>query len=164
MMSSSDSLPSSSISSTPHLAPVKKAIACYHANIGACNGCDLEVCNLFSLSLLKKLPLEITLVRTVKNAEVLLVTGSLSRPLVKRIKELKEMLTANKTIIAVGACAIDGGLWRKSYPIIGGIDKMLPVNYYLPGCPPAPDAILFCLESALVSKKKQFSPIIYKEK
>jgi Ni,Fe-hydrogenase III small subunit len=74
------------------------------------------------------------------------------------------MLTANKTIIAVGACAIDGGLWRKSYPIIGGIDKMLPVNYYLPGCPPAPDAILFCLESALVSKKKQFSPIIYKEK
>jgi len=145
-------------------ANVKGVINCYQANIGACNGCDLEVLNLLSLSFLKKQRLEINLVRSVKNADVLLVTGSLSRPLVKKIKELKESIPANKTIIAVGTCAINGGLWRNSYNIIGGIDKILQVNCFVPGCPPTPDAILYSLESALFSKKKQFSPLLYKEK
>jgi len=153
------------------LTTAKKVIHCYHANIGTCNGCDLEVLNLLSTFLLKKQPLEINLVRSVKNADVLLVTGSLSRSLgslsrslLKRIRELKESISANKTIIAVGACAIDGGLWRKSYNIIGGIDKVLQVNCFVPGCPPTPGAILYSLESALVSKKKCFTPLLYKEK
>ena len=146
------------------LPTAKKVITCYHANIGACNGCDLEVLNLLSTFYLKKQPLEIKLVRSVKSADVLLVTGSLSRPLAKRIKELKESISANKSIIAVGACAINGGLWRKSYSIIGGIDKLLQVNCYVPGCPPTPEAILYGLESTLISKKKQFSPLLYKEK
>lgn len=146
------------------LATAKKVITCYHANIGACNGCDLEVLNLLSTFYLKKQPLEIKLVRSVRSADVLLVTGSLSRPLAKKIKELKELISANKSIIAVGSCAINGGLWRKSYSIIGGIDKILQVNYYVPGCPPTPEAILYSLESTLISKKKQFSPLLYKEK
>ena len=141
-----------------------KVINCYHANIGACNGCDLEVLNLLSTLYLKKQHVEINLVRSVRNADVLLVTGSLSRPLAKRIKELKESISTNKNIIAVGACAIDGGPWRKSYSIIGGIDKILQVNCFIPGCPPTPEAILYSLESIRFSKKKQFSPLIYKEK
>ena len=149
----------------PSLTNEKKAIInCYHANIGACNGCDLEVLNLLSTFLLKKQHLEIKLVRSVKNADALLVTGSLSRPITKRVKELKELMSANKTIFAIGTCAINGGLWRKSYNIIGGIDKMLQVNCFVPGCPPTPEAILYSLESALVSKKKHFSPLFYKEK
>ena len=76
----------------------------------------------------------------------------------------KESISANKTIIAVGACAIDGGLWKKSYSIIGGIDKILQVNCFVPGCPPTPEAILYSLESVLISKKKQFSPLLYKER
>lgn len=146
------------------LTSAKKVITCYHANIGACNGCDLEVLNLLSTFYLKKQHLELNLVRFVKNADVLLVTGSLSRPLAKRIKELKESISANKTIIAVGTCAIDGGLWRKSYNILGGIDKILQVNCFVPGCPPTPDAILYSLESTLVSKKKSFSSLLYKER
>jgi Ni,Fe-hydrogenase III small subunit len=146
------------------LTSAKKVITCYHANIGACNGCDLEVLNLLSTFYLKKRRLELNLVRFVKNADVLLVTGSLSRPLAKRIKELKESISANKTIIAVGTCAIDGGLWKKSYNILGGIDKILQVNCFVPGCPPTPDAILYSLESTLVSKKKSFSSLLYKER
>jgi len=146
------------------LATAKKVITCYHANIGACNGCDLEVLNLLSAFYLKKQHLEIKLVRSVRSADVLLATGSLSRPLAKKIKELKELISANKSIIAVGSCAINGGLWRRSYSIIGGIDKILQVNCYVPGCPPTPEAILYSLESTLISKKKQFSPLMYKEK
>ena len=142
----------------------KTVLNCYHANIGACNGCDLEVVNLLSTFLLKKHHLEIKLVRSVKNADFLLVTGSLSRALSKKIKELKESIPANKTIIAVGTCAIDGGLWKKSYNIIGGIDKILQVNCFVPGCPPTPESILYSLESALGAKKKLFAPHFYKEK
>lgn len=146
------------------LPSIKKVLNCYHANIGACNGCDLEVVNLLSTFLLEKHHLDIKLVRSVKNADLLLVTGSLSRALSKKIKELKESLPANKTIIAVGTCAIDGGLWKKSYNVIGGIDKILQVNCFVPGCPPTPESILYGLESALGAKKKLFTPHFYKEK
>ena len=152
------------MSSVPASATTKKAIHCYHANIGACNGCDLEILSIFCNSLLKRQHLEVNLVRSVKNADVLIVTGSLSRSLPKKIKELKESISASKPIIAVGACAIDGGLWRKSYNIIGGIDKMLQVNCFVPGCPPTPEAILYSLESSLGSRKKQFIPLFYKER
>ncbi len=146
------------------LPSINKVINCYHANIGACNGCDLEVVNLLSTFLLKKHHLKIKLVRSVKSADLLLVTGSLSRALVKIIKELKESIPASKTIVAVGTCAIDGGLWKKSYNIIGGIDKILQVSCFVPGCPPTPESILYSLESALGTKKKFFTPHFYKEK
>jgi Ni,Fe-hydrogenase III small subunit len=149
------------------LSPIdttKKVVNCYHANIGACNGCDLEVFNLLSTSLLSKRQLEFKLVRSAKQSEVLLVTGSLSRPMVKKLKELKESVSASKTVIAVGACAINGGLWRKSYTIIGGIEKVLPASCFVPGCPPTPEAILYSIELALGLKKKPFAPLLYKEK
>jgi len=149
------------------LSPIdttKRVVNCYHANIGACNGCDLEVLNLLSTFPLSKRQLEIKLVRSAKNAEVLLVTGSLSRPMVKKIKELKESVSGSKTVIAVGACAINGGLWRKSYAIIGGIEKVLSAGCFVPGCPPTPEALFYSIELALGVKKKPFSPLVYKEK
>jgi Ni,Fe-hydrogenase III small subunit len=142
----------------------KKAINCYHANIGACNGCDLEVFNLLSSCLQKKKHLDIKLVRSVKSADILLVSGSLSRSVLKKIKDLKESISGSKTIIAIGTCAIDGGPWRNSFNVVGGIDKALNVNFFVPGCPPTPDAILQGIELALGVKKKQFSSHIYKEK
>lgn len=143
---------------------VKKVIHCYHANIGACNGCDLEVFNLLSACLQKKKHLDIKLVRSVKSADILLASGSLSRSVLKKIKDLKESISGSKTIIAIGTCAIDGGPWRKSFNVVGGIDKALNVNCFVPGCPPTPDAILQGIEFALGVKKKQFSPHVYKEK
>ncbi len=142
----------------------KKALQCYHANVGACNGCDLEVFNLLSACLQDKKHLDIKLVRTMKNADILLASGSLSRSTQKKLKELKESISGSKTIIAVGTCAIDGGPWRNSFNIVGGIDKVLNVHYFVPGCPPTPDAILQGIELALGSKKKQFTSHLYKEK
>ena len=143
---------------------IKKVIHCYHANVGACNGCDLEVFNLLSACLRKKMNPDITLVRSVKNADILLASGSLSRSVLKKIKELKESISGSKTIIAIGSCAIDGGPWRNSFNVVGGIDKALNVNCFVPGCPPTPDAILQGIELALGTKKKQFASHVYKEK
>ncbi len=143
----------------------KQVLQCYHANIGACNGCDLEVLNLINSFLFaKKQPLELVLVRNLKNADLLLATGSVSRGMVKKIRELKESLTGSKPVIAVGACAIDGGPWKKSYNLVGGIDKVLPVSCLIPGCPPTPEAILQGIETALGLTRKQFVPHRYKER
>ena len=149
----------------PDPAEVEKVLQCYHANVGACNGCDLEVLNLINSFLLaKNRPLELVLVRNLKNADLLLVTGSVSRGTAKKIRELRESLSGSKPVIAVGACAIDGGPWKKSYNLVGGIDKVLPVSCLIPGCPPNPDAILQGFEVALGLKKKQFTPHRYKER
>jgi len=149
----------------PAPSEAKKVMQCYHANIGACNGCDLEVLNLINSFLLtKKQPLELVLVRNLKNADMLLATGSVSRAAVKKIRELRESLSGSKPVIAIGACAIDGGPWKKSYNLVGGIDKALPVACLIPGCPPNPEAILQGIEVALGLKKKQFIPHRYKER
>jgi Ni,Fe-hydrogenase III small subunit len=103
-------------------------------------------------------------VRNLKNADLLLVTGSVSRGTAKKIRELRESLSGSKPVIAIGACAIDGGPWKKSYNLVGGIDKVLPVSCLIPGCPPNPEAILQGVEVALGLKKKQFTPHRYKER
>ena len=152
--------------STPPPAPsaAKQVMQCYHANIGACNGCDLEVLNVINAFLLsKKNPLEMRLVRYLKSADMLLATGSVSRGAVKKIRELRESLSGSKPVIAIGACAIDGGPWKKSYNLVGGIDKVLPVTCCIPGCPPTPEAILQGIEVALGLRKKLFTPHRYKE-
>jgi Ni,Fe-hydrogenase III small subunit len=144
---------------------LKQVMQCYHANIGACNGCDLEVLNLINSFLLaSKRPLELVLVRNLKNADLLLATGSVSRGMVKKIRELKESLSGSKPVIAIGTCAIDGGPWKKSYNQVGGIDKVLPVSCLIPGCPPTPEAILQGIEVALGLKKLQFVPQRYHER
>ena len=73
---------------TPTVKPsgVKKVIHCYHANLGACNGCDLEVFNLLSACLQKGKYPDITLVRSVKSADILIASGSLSRTVLKKNK------------------------------------------------------------------------------
>lgn len=142
----------------------KRVLSCFHANIGVCNGCDLEVLNLFTSFILKAHHPDIQLVRTARNADILLATGSLSRMMVKKVRDLKETIPASKIIIAVGTCAIDGGPWRKSFNIVGGIDKVLHVTCFVPGCPPTPDAIFQSIELALGAKKRQFVPHHYREK
>ena len=151
------------VASVPPPDP-KKIISCFHANIGVCNGCDLEVLNLLTRLLLQKKHPALQLVRSARNADILLATGSLSRTVLKKVRELKESIPANKTVVAIGTCAIDGGPWRRSFNIVGGIDRVLHVNCFVPGCPPTPEAILQGLELALGTRKKQFVSHLFKEK
>ena len=119
----------------------KKTIQCYHANVGACNGCDLEVFNLLNACLQKKKHLDIKLVRTVKGADILLASGSLSRSTQKKLKELKESISGSKAIIAVGTCAAYGGVQAAKpnpggYKGVGAALGIKTLN--IPGCPPNP--------------------------
>ena len=126
----------------------KKSIWVYHVNAGSCNGCDIEILD----ALTPYYDVErfgIKLVHTPRHADALLVTGPVTRQVRERLLRLYESTTDPKLVIAVGSCPTGGGIWHNSYATLGGLGNVLPVNIYIPGCPPRPEAILYGVAQAL---------------
>lgn len=112
-----------------------------HFNTGACNGCDIEV--LAALTpLYDPERFGVKLAPSIRHGDILVVTGALTKKSADRLKRLYDQMPSPKFVIAVGACAIDGGVFQKSYSVLKGADKVVPVDVYVPGCPPRPEAIL----------------------
>lgn len=126
----------------------KKSIWVYHANAGSCNGCDIEILDVLT-PYYDVERFGIKLVHTPRHADALLVTGPVTRQVRERLVRLYEAVPDPKLVIAVGTCASGGGIWFDSYATCGGLDKVLPVNIYIPGCPPRPEAILYGVAEAL---------------
>lgn len=113
-----------------------------HMNAGSCNGCDIEIVAAFS----PRYDVErfgITLQGSPRHADVLVCTGSITRAMAPRLKEVYDEMSSPKLVIVVGACGIDGGVYQNCYNVLGGIDRILPVDLYIPGCPPRPEAIVY---------------------
>jgi membrane-bound hydrogenase subunit mbhJ len=126
----------------------KKSIWVYHVNAGSCNGCDIEILD----ALTPYYDVErfgIKLVHTPRHADALLVTGPVTRQVRERLLRLYESTPDPKLVIAVGSCPTGGGIWHNSYATLGGLGNVLPVNIYIPGCPPRPEAILYGVAQAL---------------
>jgi len=112
-----------------------------HFNTGACNGCDIEVL----ASITPHYDPErfgVRLAPSVRHGDVLVVTGVVTKKAAERLKRLYEQMPEPKFVVAVGACALTGGVFQGSYPVVGGADKVVKVDVYVPGCPPRPEAIL----------------------
>lgn len=112
-----------------------------HLNCGSCNGCDIEIV----ACLTPRYDIErfgIKLEGSPRHADVLLCTGPVTRTMAPRIKDIYEQTPGPKAVIAIGGCAIDGGVYQNAYNVLGGVDKVLPVSLYIPGCPPRPEAIV----------------------
>lgn len=112
-----------------------------HFNAGACNACDIEVV----AALTPRFDLErfgALLKGSPRHADVMLATGSVSRQVRERLKRIYEQMPEPKFVVAIGACAISGGVFQQCYNVMEGLDKVIPVNAYIPGCPPKPEAIL----------------------
>ena len=120
----------------------------YHANTGACNGCDIEVINVLT-PYYDAERFGIKLVGSPRHADVLLVSGPVTRQVLDATKRLYEAVPSPKLVFAIGSCACGGGIWYDTYNIIGGTNKVLPVDFYIPGCPPRPEAILYGVAVAL---------------
>jgi NADH-quinone oxidoreductase B subunit len=140
-----------------------KALWVYHVNTGACNGCDIEVINVLT-PYYDVERFGIKLVGSPRHADVLLVSGPVTRPIVDSLKRVYEATPNPKLVFAIGSCAIDGGIWHDSYNVIGGVDKIIPVNFYVPGCPPRPEAIVYGVAVALGLAPKKVQPIKLSEK
>jgi len=112
-----------------------------HFNTGGCNGCDIEVL----AALTPRYDVErfgILAVGSPRHADVLVVTGPVTRQARSRLIRIYEQMPEPKFVVAVGSCAISGGIFKGSYNVLGGVGEVLPVDVYVPGCPPKPEAII----------------------
>jgi NADH-quinone oxidoreductase subunit B len=80
-----------------------------------------------------------------RQADFIMVAGTITDKMAPVLKRLYEQMADPKYVIAVGACAISGGPFKKSYHVVTGIDRILPVDVYVPGCPPRPEAMLYAM-------------------
>lgn len=112
-----------------------------HFNTGACNGCDIEIVD----ALTPKYDLErfgIVLKGTPRHADIMIVSGPVTRQQAKRLKRIYDQMAEPKFVLAVGTCACSGGVFDGCYSVLGGLDKVIPVSAYIPGCPVRPEAII----------------------
>ena len=119
-----------------------------HFDCGSCNGCDIEV--LACLTPVYDLErFGIVNVGNPKHADVLLVTGSVNRRNRAVLKNIYDQMPEPKAVVAIGTCGMSGGMFRDCYNVIGGVDRVIPVDVYVPGCPAKPEAIIDGVVKAL---------------
>jgi ech hydrogenase subunit C len=112
-----------------------------HYNCNSCNGCDIEL--LACLSPLYDLErFGIIHVGNPKHADMLIVTGSVNHRNARVLKNVYEQMPHPKVVVALGVCASTGGIFRECYNVLGGIEKVIPVDVLVPGCPSRPEAMI----------------------
>ena len=113
----------------------------FHYDGSSCNGCDIEV--LACLTPLYDIE-RFGIVNTgnPKHADILLITGSVNERNIEIIQNLHRQMPDPKVVVAVGACACSGGIFARAYNVQGGIDKVVPVDVYVPGCAARPESII----------------------
>jgi Ni,Fe-hydrogenase III small subunit/Pyruvate/2-oxoacid:ferredoxin oxidoreductase delta subunit len=120
---------------------LSRSLAIRQVDAGSCNGCELEIVALNN----PVYDLErfgIHFVASPRHADMLLVTGPVTRNMELALVKTYQAMPEPKLVVAVGACGISGGIFGKNYASLGGVDNVVPVDVYIPGCPPRPQALL----------------------
>ncbi|HSE01091.1 MAG TPA: NADH-quinone oxidoreductase subunit B family protein, partial [Burkholderiales bacterium] len=134
------------------LAGFAGALAIRHVDAGSCNGCELEIHALnnpyYNLE-----GLGIKFVASPRHADMLLVTGPVSRHMETALKRTYDATPDPKLVVAIGDCGCTGGIFGESYASRGRVSNVIPVDVAVPGCPPTPTAIMQGILTAISAKK-----------
>jgi len=130
-----------------------------HYDATSCNGCDIEV--LACLTPMYDVE-RFGIINTgnPKHADIFVITGSVNEQNREVVKNLYEQIPNPKVVVAVGICATSGGVFRECYNVAGGIDKIIPVDVYVPGCAARPESIIDGIVTALGILEKKRTEMI----
>lgn len=131
-----------------------------HFDTGSCNGCDIEI--LACLTPLYDVErFGMVNVGNPKHADILLVTGPANHRSARVLRNLYDQVPDPKVVVVVGTCGCSGGVFHNCYNIFGGIDKVIPVDVYVPGCAAKPEAIIDGVVMALgkLAEKSEPRPV-----
>ena len=122
-------------------AKLRRSLHVRHLDTGACNGCDWEIAALMN-PVYDIQRLGIDFVASPRHADLLLVTGVMTRNLAEAALLTYEAMPEPRLVVAVGACAVGGGVFAHTYAAAGAVSPTLPVDVFVPGCPPRPEALI----------------------
>lgn len=120
---------------------VSKSPWLLHYDGSSCNGCDIEVLD----CTMPKYDVErfgVNIQGNPKHADILLITGGINTQNESVVRQIYSQMPSPKVVVAVGICACNGGIFKDCYNILGGVDTILPVDIYVPGCAARPEAII----------------------
>jgi Ni,Fe-hydrogenase III small subunit len=118
-----------------------RSLAIRQVDAGSCNGCELEIVALNN-PVYDIERFGIHFVASPRHADMLLVTGPVTRNMELALRKTYHATPEPRLVVAVGACGISGGIFGVNYATRGGVDQVIPVDVFIPGCPPRPEALL----------------------
>lgn len=125
-----------------------------HFNTGACNACDIEI--VAALTPIYDVErFGILLKGTPRHADVLVCSGPVTKQIECRLKRIYEQMAEPKFVVAVGSCACTAGVFKGCYNVASGVDAVIPVSLYIPGCPASPQAVIDGVVKLLNSLKEE---------
>jgi Ni,Fe-hydrogenase III small subunit len=133
-----------------------RALCIRHVDAGSCNGCELEI-HALNNPLYNIEGLGIRFVASPRHADILLVTGPVSRHMEMALRRTYDATPDPKLVIAVGDCGCTGGIFGEGYATVGRVANTLPVNVQVPGCPPTPERLLQAILTAVAAVPKERS-------
>jgi Ni,Fe-hydrogenase III small subunit len=134
-----------------------RALAIRHVDAGSCNGCELEIHGInnpyYNIE-----GLGIKFVASPRHADLLLVTGPVSRNMEEALRRTYDAMPEPKLVVAIGDCGCDGGIFGENYASRGRVANVIPVDVAVPGCPPDPTAIIRGILTAVTASGKRSLP------